>query len=61
VVAEPAGGELAFSASFLVARSSLEKFDAALEAVAAAEQPLLRFEAIGPLPPTSFTASYAGM
>jgi len=61
VVAEPAGGELAFSGSFLVARSSLEEFDAALEDVAAAEQPLLRFEAIGPLPPTSFTASYAGM
>jgi gas vesicle protein GvpL/GvpF len=61
VVAEPAGGEIAFRAAFLVARSSLRTFDAAVEAVAAAEQPLLRFEAIGPLPPTVFTASYVGM
>ena len=59
VAPEEGAGEAAFRAAFLVDRSSLGEFDALLEATAAAEQPLLRFEAIGPLPPTAFAASYA--
>jgi hypothetical protein len=57
---QPAAGS-AMRASFLVARDSLDRFDAMLEALARQEQPLLRFEAIGPLPPTVFAAAYAGM
>ena len=58
VVEQPEAGA-ALRASFLVVRTSLGQFDAALDALAAAEQPLLRFEAIGPLPPTAFAAAYA--
>lgn len=54
------GAGAALRASFLVERASLGRFDAALEALAAAEQPQLRFEAIGPLPPTAFAEAYAG-
>lgn len=58
VVEQPeAGGAL--KASFLVERESLPRFDATLEELARAEQPLLRFEAIGPLPPTAFAAASA--
>jgi hypothetical protein len=46
--------EAALKASFLVERARLEQFDAALEQTAAAEQPRLRFDVIGPLPPTAF-------
>jgi hypothetical protein len=42
-----------------VARKSLRRFEKTLESVARAEQPLLRFEAIGPLPPTAFASAYA--
>jgi hypothetical protein len=59
VVEEPDAGS-ALRASFLVAQTSLGRFDAVLEALASAEQPLLRFEVIGPLPPTAFAAAYAG-
>jgi len=55
---EPADRGVALRAAFLVERRSLARFDSAVEAVARAEQPLLRFEAIGPLPPTAFAASY---
>jgi hypothetical protein len=51
----------ALKASFLVARDSLDGFDGVLEKLARSEQPALRFEAIGPLPPTAFAAAYAGM
>jgi TPP-dependent pyruvate/acetoin dehydrogenase alpha subunit len=41
----------------LVARTRLEAFDKALEDSAAAEQPKLRFDVIGPLPPTAFASA----
>lgn len=43
-----------FKASFLVERGVLPAFDAALDELAAADRERLRFEAIGPLPPTAF-------
>jgi gas vesicle protein GvpL/GvpF len=49
--------EAALKASFLVARDRLDSFDNALEDVAAAEQPHLRFDVIGPLPPTAFASA----
>jgi hypothetical protein len=49
--------EAALKASFLVARDRLDAFDRALEDVAAAEQPNLRFDVIGPLPPTAFASA----
>jgi Gas vesicle synthesis protein GvpL/GvpF len=60
VAADPAGSMAALKASFLIERRSLRRFDAMLEQLARKEQPLLRFEAIGPLPPTAFAAAYAG-
>jgi hypothetical protein len=57
VVVEPAGEYIAFKASVLVPRKRLERFDARLEQIARAEQPLLQFEVIGPLPPTAFAAA----
>ena len=52
--------EAALKASFLVARDRLQAFDQALEDVAAAEQPKLRFDVIGPLPPTAFASAALG-
>jgi gas vesicle protein GvpL/GvpF len=49
--------ESALKASFLVARDRLEDFDRALEDVAAAEQPKLHIDVIGPLPPTAFASA----
>lgn len=43
-------------ASFLVERARFERFDAALEELAGREAPRLRFESIGPLPPTAFAS-----
>jgi Gas vesicle synthesis protein GvpL/GvpF len=60
VAVEQPGAGAALKASFLVERDALGRFDARLEAIARDEQPLLRFEAIGPLPPTAFAAAYAG-
>lgn len=60
VAAEPPDTGYALRASFLVERRSLGRFDATLEKVARDEQPVLRFDAIGPLPPTAFAAEYAG-
>ena len=57
VTLEGPGRGVALRGSFLVARKSLARFESALEALARAERPLLRFEAIGPLPPTAFAAS----
>jgi len=54
VVLEPVGEYVALKASFLVPRKRLERFDARLEKLARAEQPLLQFEVIGPVPPTVF-------
>lgn len=47
-------------ASFLVERGRFERFDAALEELADREAPRLRFESIGPLPPTAFAAIRTG-
>jgi hypothetical protein len=58
VVAETDDGA-ALKASFLVARGELDRFDALLEQIALAERPLLRFDVIGPLPPTAFASAYA--
>ena len=56
VVVEEAPATVVLKASFLVARARAERFDAALEALAAAEAPRLSFQSIGPLPPTAFAA-----
>jgi hypothetical protein len=58
-VDEPPPGA-ALKASFLVVRNRLQAFDETLEDVAAAEQPKLRFEVIGPLPPTAFASAALG-
>jgi len=47
-------------ASFLVERARLERFDAVLEELAEREGPRLRFESIGPLPPTAFASIRTG-
>jgi hypothetical protein len=59
VVEEP--HDAALKASFLVPRKQLKKFDQAIERIARREQPLLQFEVIGPLPPTSFADAYTGI
>ena len=43
-------------ASFLVERKLLERFDIELEALAKEEAPAVRFEVLGPLPPTAFVS-----
>ena len=45
---------LVFKGSFLVGQARFAEFDRALDELAAAESGRLRFEAIGPLPPTAF-------
>jgi hypothetical protein len=55
-VSEQTGDLLVARASFLVQRGRLERFDEALEALAASEAPRLRFESFGPLPPTAFAS-----
>lgn len=57
----PAGGEtIVVKGSFLVERARFERFDAALEELAQHEAPRLRFESIGPLPPTAFASIRTG-
>lgn len=58
VAVEQAETGSAVKAAFLVARTSLARFDAALEALARDERPRLQFEAVGPLPPTAFASAY---
>ena len=53
---ESRGDTTVLKASFLVERDRCDRFDAALEALAAAEAPRVTFESIGPLPPTAFAA-----
>ncbi len=43
-------------ASFLVERKQLNRFDAELEALAKEDAPVIRYEAVGPLPPTAFVS-----
>jgi hypothetical protein len=45
---------LVFKGSFLVGQARFAQFDVALDELAAAESGRVRFEAIGPLPPTAF-------
>ena len=59
-VVEATGEYVALKAAFLVSRKKLPKFDQALERIAEAEQPVMRIEVIGPLPPTAFAAAAAG-
>ena len=47
---------LVLKASFLVERKRLEKFDQELEALAKQDAPTMRYEAVGPLPPTAFVS-----
>jgi hypothetical protein len=42
-------------ASFLLGRDRLDEWDAELDAVAESEAPRLRFDVVGPLPPTAFS------
>jgi hypothetical protein len=60
VVVEPAGDTTVLKASFLVTREGAGRFDAVLEELADAEAPRVAFEAIGPLPPTSFASLESG-
>jgi hypothetical protein len=55
-IVEAADEYVALKASFLVDGKRLGKFDDALERVARREQPVMRIEVIGPLPPTAFAA-----
>jgi len=50
----------ALKASFLVGRKQVDRFDEQLERLARSLQPLIRFEVIGPLPPTAFASAGAG-
>lgn len=56
VLTEEAALPVVLKASFLVARERADRFDRALERLAAEEAPRLSFESIGPLPPTAFAA-----
>jgi hypothetical protein len=58
VVAEATDDLMVLKASFLV--EGADRFDAVLEEVAKDEAPRIRFEAIGPLPPTAFAELRAG-
>ena len=48
------GELLVYKGSFLVARTRLEEFDAATEALVAGRPGRMRFDVIGPLPPAAF-------
>jgi hypothetical protein len=47
---------LVLKASFLVERKLTERFDKELESLANEEAPVIRFELVGPLPPTAFVS-----
>jgi hypothetical protein len=47
---------LVLKASFLVERKRVDGFDKELEALAKQDAPTMRFEAVGPLPPTAFVS-----
>ena len=57
-VADEAGDLLVLKASFLVAGKRRKRFEKAVETLAAENAPLLRFEEVGPLPPTAFVTAY---
>lgn len=54
LLVEEATATIVVRGSFLVQRDRAKRFDSALEALAASEAPRIRFESIGPLPPTAF-------
>lgn len=57
VVVDPGDAALLIvKASFLVERKRLDRFDTELESVANEEAPTIRFEVLGPLPPTAFVS-----
>jgi hypothetical protein len=60
VVVDEPEDPLAFKASFLVDQKRRDAFDRKLEAIARERQATLRFEVIGPLPPTSFATGAVG-
>jgi Gas vesicle synthesis protein GvpL/GvpF len=47
--------EIVVKGSFLIERHRLDGWDAELDALAASEAPRLRFDVVGPLPPTAFS------
>jgi Gas vesicle synthesis protein GvpL/GvpF len=47
--------EVVVKGSFLIRRDRLDEWDAELGAVAESEAPRLRFDVVGPLPPTAFS------
>ncbi len=53
-IGQPSHERVALSASFLVEREQLPRFDEALEDVARAQAGRMRFKLTGPLPPHSF-------
>lgn len=53
-IGQPSHERVVLSASFLVAREGLERFDQALEEIAAGQAGRMRFKLTGPLPPHSF-------
>jgi hypothetical protein len=53
-IGQPGHERVALSASFLVERDGLDRFDQALEEVAAGQAGRIRFKLTGPLPPHSF-------
>ena len=55
---EEASDLLVLKASFLVEDRRRERFETALETLAEENAPLLRFEEVGPLPPTAFVTPY---
>jgi gas vesicle protein GvpL/GvpF len=59
-LSEPAGEDV-LNSSFLVQRTSLEAFDAELEAIARERGGMLRLQSIGPLPPTAFARLAEGL
>lgn len=56
VVVEEPGPDHVLRASFLLARDAFRRFDDELDALARERAPRLRFELIGPLPPTAFVS-----
>ena len=56
-IGDPSHERVALSASFLVEREQLARFDETLEDVARAQAGRLRFKLTGPLPPHSFPRS----
>jgi hypothetical protein len=53
-IGQPSHERVVLSASFLVGREGLDRFDQALEEIAAGQAGRIRFKLTGPLPPHSF-------